>query len=232
MAVVVAGITVETAAAAPRLVCYEVMPGDTVTAMSVRLMRDPQAWRGPRFQLLDPAAARFISKADYRQIRAGLQACVVEPSAAPWTVRGGGWWLLVLVSSTAASVFFFVQSSVDRRRAASVALRTFGAAFVREFEKSLLDERNPQPVLRSELAVSPDRRTLEVLLAPTEGRRYPNLADHRTNVEYDVARVMSLLNDRRFTRGPLRTCGTWVAIPFVLSDRDRLQPDRDKEGEA
>ena len=220
MALALAGLAAEAAAAAPRVVCYPVMPGDSLSALSVRLMRDPHGWRGDRFQLLDPAAARFLAKRDYWQIRAGLQACVMEPSSALTSIPGGDWWLLLLLSSASAAGFYVLQSSMDRRKATSAALQAFGAAFVREFERPLLDERSPQPVLRSELALSRDQRSLEVLLAPIDGRRYPNLADHRTNVEYDVERVMSVLNDGRFTRGPLGTRGSWVAIPF------RLQPDR------
>ena len=63
VALVLAGIAAEAAAAAPRLICYPVMAGDTVTALSVRLTRDPQSWRGAGFQILDPAGARFIAKA-------------------------------------------------------------------------------------------------------------------------------------------------------------------------
>lgn len=216
MVLALAGIAAEAAAGAPRLLCYQVMPGDTLSALSARLMRDPHGWRGDRFQLLDPAAARFLPKAHYGQIRAGLQACVVEPSSAVWSVPGGDWWILALLSSAAAGVFFVLQSSMDRRKAGSMALQAFGAAFVREFERPLLDERSPGPAVQSELALSRDQRSLEVLLAPADGRRYPNLADHRTNVEYDVERVMSAINDRRFTRGPLRTRGSWVAVPVRL----------------
>ena len=100
------------------------------------------------------------------------------------------------------------------------------AAFIREFERPLLDQRGSRSVLRAELALSPDRGSLEVRLAPTDGRRYPNLSDHRTNVEYDVERVVNLLNDRRFICGPLRARGPWVAIPV------RLKPDLHKEGDA
>ena len=215
VALVLAGFAADAAAAAPRLVCYPVMPGDTLAALSIQLMRDPRGWRTERFQLLDPAAARFLPKPEYRRIRAGLHACIVQPSAASWSIPGRDWWLLLLVSSAAGAVFFVLQSWMDRRTAAA-ALRTFGAAFIREFERPLLDERNPQPVLRCRMAVSPDRRLLDVLLAPVEGRRYPNLADHRSNVEYDVERVMSALNDRRFTCGPLGTRGSWVVVPVRL----------------
>ena len=235
MALVLAGIAVEAAAAVPRLLCYPIAPGETVTALSLRLTRNPQGWRSDAFQILDPAAARFVSKGDYGLVHAGLRACLVEPLVAAPAATGRDWWLLFLVCSAAAAISFAVLSSMDRRNAHAQALHTFGAAFIREFEKPLIDERQPRTVLRAEIALSRDRRSIEVLLAPADGRRYPNLADHRTNVEYDVERVTSLLNDRRFIRGPLRARGAWVAIPFVLSGSDkpgsvRLQPDRDKVG--
>jgi hypothetical protein len=231
IAFVLASAAAESAATTPRLLCYPVMPGDTVTAISLRLTRDPQSWLGSGFQLFDPASGRFVAKDDYRYIRTGWHACVSEPLLA----RAGalrppagrmGWWPLVLVGAAMVTALLALQSSLERRKATSQALEHFGAAFIREFERPLIDERGAPSALRTQLALSPDKRTLEVLLAPADGRRYPNLADHRTNVEYDVTRVVGLLNDRRFTCGPLRARGSWVAIPF------RLSPDLRKEGEA
>jgi hypothetical protein len=229
---VVAGFAAESAAAEPRFVCYPVMPGDTVTAISVRLTRDSRSWRGPGFQIFDPAAARFVSKGNYNHIRPGWQACVAQPSVARLEAPhpAGGqmiWWPLILLGalcSAAVATLLVIQLSLDRRKATQAALQRFGAAFISEFERPLIDERGPRSGLRAELAVSPDRRSGEVRLAPVEGRRYPNLADHRTNVEYDVKRVVSALNDRRFICGPLRAYGAWVAIPF------RLKTELRKEG--
>ena len=220
---VLVGIAAEAAAAVPRLVCHVIAPGETVTALAFRLTRHPQGWRSDAFQILDPAAARFLSKADYHLVHAGLRACIVEPLVAPSPAPSRDWWLLLLACSAAAAVSFAVLSSMDRRKANSQALHTFGAAFIREFERPLVDERQPRSVLRSDLALSRDRRSIEVLLAPADGQRYPNLADHRTNVEYDVERVMSVLNDRRFIRGLLRARGEWVAIPFQMASDVRKE---------
>ena len=177
------------------------MPGDTVTSIAIRLTRNSQGWRGSGFQILDPAAARFVPKVRYDHIRPGWQACIVEPvlerTAVPNQQSGRiGWWMLILTCSLTAAGLFAMQPSVARRKAVSQAMETFGLAFIREFERPLADERSSQSVLRAELALSPNRRSLEVLLAPADGRTYPNLADHRTNLEYDVERVVSLLNDR------------------------------------
>jgi len=236
-ALVVAGSAAQAAPAVPRFLCYPVMPGDTAAAISRRLTRDPQSWRGSSFQFFDPATARFVPKSSYGYLHRGWQACVAEPLL----VRGESlarmpdaieWWVLVLVCGAAGASLLVVQWSLEQRSATSRTLETFGAAFIREFERPLLDVRSPGPSLRTRLALFPDKRTLEVLLAPAAGRRYPNLADHRSNLEYDVRRVVSLLNDRRFACGPLRASGSWVAIPFQMVRSVRLQPDRDKEGGA
>ena len=226
IALVIAVIAVESAAAAPRLLCYAVTPGETVTAISVRLTGNPQSWRGNGFQVFDPAVARFVPKSDYGRIHPRWHACVVEPSLALSTVPGIGWWVVLLVCSAAAAVaaLIVIQSSIERRKAASRALEQFGSAFIREFERPLLEERIPRSKLRAKLELAADRRSIDVLIAPPDGKRYPNLGDHRTNVEYDVGRVVGLLNDRRFVCGPLRARGPWVAIPF------RLVLDLRKEG--
>lgn len=232
MAFVIGETPVDAAPAGTRLFCYPVMPGDTPAAVSLRLTRDPQSWRGADFQMFDPASARFVPKSRYRHVQPGWQACVAEAllaraGALPAAPHRMGWWLLVLVCGAAMASLIALQRSLERRAATSRALETFGAAFIREFERPLIDERSPSSALRSRLALSPDRSTLEVLLAPADGRRYPNLADHRTNLEYDVRRVVGLLNeDGRFVCGPLRARGSWVAIPF------RLNPDLRKEGGA
>jgi hypothetical protein len=48
--------------------------------------------------------------------------------------------------------------------------------------------RRERPV-RSRLRCGARLGRFDILLAPGEGRRYPNLSDHKKNVEYDVARV-------------------------------------------
>lgn len=236
-AFVLAGSAAQAAPAVPRFLCYPVMPGDTAAAISHRLTRDPQSWRGSSFQFFDPAAARFVPKSNYGYLHRGWQACVAESLLArrePLSLvpDAMGWWALVLACGAAGALLLALQSSLEQRSVTSRALETFGTAFIREFERPLLDERNPGPSLRTRLALSPEKRRLEVLLAPAEGRRYPNLADHRANLEYDVRRVVNFLHDRRFACGPLRASGLWVAIPFQMVGSVRLEPDRDMKGRA
>lgn len=218
MVLVLAAAAAGDAAAAPRLVCYPIIPGETMTSISVRLTRNPQSWRAARFQILDPAAARFVPKSEYRRLQGGWQACVVDDERVPQVVPRRGWWLLVFLSAATLTTWAAVQVWIERRKAVSQVLETFGAAFICEFERPLVDPRCSRSVLRGQLVLSPDKRSLEVLLAPTEGRRYPNLSDHRANVEYDVERVVNVLNDRRFVCGPLSARGRWVTIPCRLTD--------------
>jgi hypothetical protein len=68
--------------------------------------------------------------------------------------------------------------------------------------------------VRAQLRLRPRRSRLEILLAPGNGRRYPNLSDHKKNVEYDVARVVHALADQSFVNGTPYTQAGWVVVPF------------------
>ena len=60
---------------------------------------------------------------------------------------------------------------------------------------------------------------MEIHLAPSHGRRYPNLRDHKRNVEYDVQRVLRLLGAGVVLSSPLRAEGNWVIVPIRMVDR-------------
>jgi hypothetical protein len=106
-----------------------------------------------------------------------------------------------------------VDGYVGRRNAVTIVMRHFAHRFVREFERPLIQQQTERPV-RSRLRLSPTRARLDILLAPGEGRRYPNLSDHKKNVEYDVVRIHRLLADESFVRDPLYTRAGWVVVPF------------------
>ena len=235
-----ASAAVASASPAPRVICYPVVHGDTVTAISARLTQYAGNWREPGFQIFDPVQARFVPKARYRSIQPGWQACVVEPllrrsvipraenrvatgRAAPSTalhsrtVSHLRWWWLTLLCSAVLTALFLIQTRVQRRRVRRRILQGFGTAFIREFERPLIEERGARAALRAQLSVCSRRGSMDVRLAPSKGRTYPNLSDHRANVEYDVHRVISALNDRRFICGPLKTHGEWVTIPVRLA---------------
>ena len=69
----------------------------------------------------------------------------------------------------------------------------------------------------------PHRARLDILIAPGGGRHYPNLADHRKNVEYDVERITQCLRDETFLGGPIYAQGPWVVIPFQLKAEAKME---------
>jgi hypothetical protein len=112
-----------------------------------------------------------------------------------------------------------------RREARLVVMNHFARRFVREFERPLI-QRPTEPPLRSRLRLSPARARLEILLAPGQGRRYPNLSDHKKNVEYDVGRVLRSLADDSFVPDSLYSQAGWVVVSF------RFKVDRKRAGVA
>src|SRR5262249_3469189 len=114
--------------------------------------------------------------------------------------------------------FLILGGYVRRRNAATIFMTQFANLFVREFGRPLPPNAT-EPSGRTQLRISPYRARMEICLAPGNGRRYPNLSDHRKNVEYDVDRVLSALADESFARGRLRMREGWVVVPFRFSAR-------------
>jgi len=114
------------------------------------------------------------------------------------------------------AVALIVSGLHDYVSADAAPLRRFGERFVREFARPLVRVNASEPVVEARLRVRPHRAQVDVLLAPRGGRPYPNLVDHRQNVEYDVERVLQVLKDQRFVRGPLYAQGRWVVVPLQL----------------
>ena len=210
------------------MACLRVGPGDTAAELAWRLSGSASNTREPWFQILNPATGRFVSKSTYDHILIGWQACLVGVQGSVSESRTSAarqWpWVDAFVDSNvvlwgllAVLIAFIVHSGdqyVRERKATLMAMRRFGAAFVCEFEKPLIDPGAAERPIRSQMRCAPHRARLDVLLAPNGRRRYPNLADHRTNVEYDVARVVRSLNDRSFLSGPPYAQGRWVVVPF------------------
>jgi hypothetical protein len=114
--------------------------------------------------------------------------------------------------------FLILGGYVRRRSTSTIFMSQFAYLFVREFERPLL-QHPAEPAMRAQFRVSPYRARLEICLAPGNGRRYPNLSDHRKNVEYDVNRVLSALADESFVCGRLHMREGWVVVPFRFSSR-------------
>jgi hypothetical protein len=112
-----------------------------------------------------------------------------------------------------------------RRKHVLILMSHFAYRFVREFERPLV-QWPTEPPLRSRFRLSPARARLKILLAPGQGRCYPNLSDHRKNVEYDVVRVLRTLADDSFVPDSLYSQAGWVVVSF------RFKVDRKHTGVA
>jgi hypothetical protein len=107
-----------------------------------------------------------------------------------------------------------VDDYLARRKTASIIVGYFADRFVDEFERPLVRYDVGERPVRARLRHSARLRRFDILLAPGEGRRYPNLSDHKKNVEYDVARVMHVLGDSSFVSGRPYTRAGWIVVPF------------------
>jgi len=93
--------------------------------------------------------------------------------------------------------------------------------FVDEFARPLVRPGLADVPLRVRTRFVASEQRVDISLMPTPGHRYPNLSDHRRNVEYDVHRVLALLGERFTLAGPLRTDGDWVVIPIRWHDKQQ-----------
>ena len=132
-----------------------------------------------------------------------LQTAVASVVAGAWS----GVAILVVVLLT-----FDGLQYLKRRRAIVEMMQRFGERFVYEFERPLKTPGSEERPVESQLRFIPRRQRLEIMLAPTGRRRYPNLSDHRGNVAYDAERIVRLLKDKRFVGGQLSADGKWVVI--------------------
>jgi hypothetical protein len=107
----------------------------------------------------------------------------------------------------------FMDDYLVRKKTRTIVMQHFATRFVQEFERPLRLSEADRPV-RSRVRYNARRGRLDILLAPGRERRYPNLSDHKKNMEYDVARIVRALADRSFVNGPLYTQAGWVVVPF------------------
>jgi hypothetical protein len=197
--------------------------------VATRITGDARSRHAQWFQIFDPATERMIPKSRYDLVHAGWSACIVDARTRPAPIAATlaassrtldrvdsiyiSWVFLVLLISLA---MHGTDDYVSDRRAVLRLLRSFGETFVREFDRPLVRPHPSDRVLDSRLRFRPHRSRVDVLLAPRDGRPYPNLADHRKNVEYDVVRVLKLMKDPPFVHGPMYAQGRWVVVPFQL----------------
>jgi hypothetical protein len=225
-------------APAQSLACHTIGRGDTASAIAQRLTGRADSLRQPWFQIVDQARSAVIAKGRYDRIVPGWKACVPEtrlradaglpPAAAPPPIRDVPaprnraldlallCWGAVVIGAAIGVGWQMVEQFLAKRRALIGLMYRFGAVFVKDFERPLVVEGVATRPIHARLRCVPGDRRLDILLAPAAGRRYPNLADHRQNVEYDVDRIAHRLRDQPFVRKPLRAEGPWVVIPFQV----------------
>ena len=98
-----------------------------------------------------------------------------------------------------------------------VSVRRAGENFVTVFARPLIDESSGLPPIQTRLRFVRRKQHLEIFIAPGAGHRYPNLADHKKNVEYDVDRVLRVLGNYALSKPP-RAAGKWVVVSIEPSE--------------
>ena len=222
--------------------CTPIRPGETAPQVAERITGEANGAQESWFQIVDPATSRFVAKERYGLVRAGWPACVatampavaaspVGSNASLWTrdlqtayddvVRlvqspdsDLGLWLVLLaliaIATHSADHYFRDRDQVLK------VMRRFSQKFVREFERPLGGADVSVRPIQSKLRFAPHASRVDILIAPGAGRRYPNLTDHRHNVEYDLRRVLNVLRDEPFVNGRPYMDGRWVVLPFSL----------------
>ena len=163
----------------------------------------------PASAAVEPAVLVTREAVDARQ---GPQSVAVE------IMRAIGGFDFPMVWLGAAMVVPWVgwrilDDHLVRKKTRTIVMKHFATRFVQEFERPLVWSDAERP-LRSRVRYSARRGRLDILLAPGKGRRYPNLSDHKKNMEYDVARVVHALADQSFVNGTPYTQAGWVVVPF------------------
>jgi hypothetical protein len=214
------------------LTCFGTRPGETAPEIARRLTGSANNVDELWFQIYDPASNRFLPKAEYGALQPGWRACLlaarIDSAELPRQVAPEhdaydsrirrvadmpeAWWALSCLVAVLVTWETLAVRFAPSRTALVTAMTGFGHRFVGEFERPLRRAGSTTLPLDSRLRPQPARRRLDILLAPHVGRSYPNLADHRTNVEYDVGRVMRQLGDNRFVAERLFTNGRWVVV--------------------
>jgi hypothetical protein len=222
--------------------CYEIRSGDTAARLAQRFTGNEFNRYENWFQIVDPVTGGFIAKSRYNVIQSGWHVCVATDMLRLRTIPAGYsavpprlpvlaatalpvnaavidrrmlWWstpLLVLIS---ALLLAWSWKQIDERRVRGEVMKRFGNRFIAEFERPLSRGVASRPI-RSRLRYASGLRKVEILLAPAKGHTYPNLVDHRRNLEYDVDRVLHLLRHEPFIGDSPYAEGRWVVIPCRL----------------
>ena len=185
-----------------RLTCYLVRPGDTAARLAEHFTGNAHNRHQPWFQIVNPTTETFIPKSHYGLIQAGWHVCVATEmlrrgsarpqyplvaSTAPVLLQTGVpqeqtaislsalWWAVPLLVVVSGLVLIWIVAGryIGERQASVDTMRGFGDKFISEFERPLFRRCASEPAVKSRLRFTPRRQTLEVLLAPADGRDLP-----------------------------------------------------------
>lgn len=128
--------------------------------------------------------------------------------------------VIIASMASAALLMLLIYAAVDSRMPPPIPplMRRAGEQFVIAFARPLIDPSSSVPPIEARLRFIRRTQQLEISIAPGAGRRYPNLVDHKGNVEYDVNRVMRVLGNHFVKSDRLRAAGKWVVVPIRLAD--------------
>ena len=218
-------------AEAQQFVCWPIARGDSASALALRFMGDAATAYSDRFQIWDPARRAFLPKSRYGRLSTEWQACVARelPQRAAVARLPEGLpqrpshydTMRALQIGLAVSLMLFAGSVVMRYvppRPMPPDLRRAGEEFVAAFARPLIDPSTDTPPIRARLRFVRRMEQLDICIAPNTGRCYPNLLDHKRNVEYNVDRVMQLLGTRVVVSDRLRSEGRWVVVTIGLAN--------------
>jgi hypothetical protein len=186
------GVAAPLGASGQALVCWPIAHGVTAAGIAARALELR-------------VVARSVDNVDSR-----------PPSPRRYDVRRA------VIVGVAVTLVLFAGTMAVRLMTAPVAppdLQRAGEVFVGAFARPLIDPDWTVPPIVARLRFVRRSEQLEIYLAPNGGRRYPNLSDHKRNVEYDVHRVLRLMGPDVVISSPVRAEGKWVVVPIRLLER-------------
>jgi len=163
---------------------------------------------GPAVALTDPV------------ITTSVPLAIRSAHPAPALSDGSHDDFVIASMASAALLMLLIYAAVDSRMPPPIPplMRRAGEQFVIAFARPLIDPSSSVPPIEARLRFIRRTQQLEISIAPGAGRRYPNLVDHKGNVEYDVNRVMRVLGNHFVKSDRLRAAGKWVVVPIRLAD--------------
>ena len=165
---------------------------------------------GVRAPELAPAAAPPAAPSATSQAASSAVLSAVTQYHVGFAVTFGAAVSLMLLMISAVS-------SYAAGRPMPPALQRAGEDFLKAFATPLVDPTSAVPPIAGHLRFIRRKQRLEICIAPHGGRRYPNLSDHKTNVFYDVHRVIGIMGAHRIVCDRLHAEGPWVVVSIRLT---------------